>query len=627
MKHIPKEEWQPQDQITLDFTILKIIKSEKNTLVSAGPGAGKTELLAQKASYLLQTNKLLYPRKILALSYKVDAAKNLDERVKTRCDEQLSGRFNSRTYDAFARRILDQFSNLLPEDLRPAKDYGIAKDSDIRDAYVKAGHGKTFYQKRNFYLRIYLGEFKLPIVDTDYGDIARDVWTILLKGKDELQPKITYKMIARLAEYIIRNHPNVRRSLQLTYGHIFLDEFQDTPWHHYDLIKTSFLDSNSVITAVGDSKQRVMVWAGAIKNVFEHFTNDFSSVTEILLVNHRSAPNLIKIQQPIVKVMTGQEVVITPNDKWQGDEGLSELWGFSNEKDEATFVSQKITELFARYNLEPKDICILIRKLPAEYSKSLMAELKNYDIESRVEEIYQNLLKEDLIKIFLSVFSLISNRKAPRDWLFLTDILKKLNGYTSRTPTQLLLDVENKLSTYLTSAKKELGQISTESELHSLIDKVLSFFDSSKLIGFYRQYDHDYIKRLNHDFANLLWNEFKICNDWFLSIDRFKGEHSIPIMSIHKSKGLEFKAVVLLGLEDDAFFGEDIDEELCTFFVAVSRAIEHLYITRCKKRADEVQTFKKVAPFIASWNTSGIGKVKSFIGNFDEDKKKYFDGE
>lgn len=221
MKHIPKEEWQPQDQITLDFTILKIIKSEMNTLVSAGPGAGKTELLAQKASYLLQTNKLLYPRKILALSYKVDAAKNLDERVKTRCDEQLSGRFNSRTYDAFARRILDQFSNLLPEDLRPAKDYGIAKDSDIRDAYVKAGHGKTFYQKRNFYLRIYLGEFKLPIVDTDYGDIARDVWTILLKGKDELQPKITYKMIARLAEYIIRNHPNVRRSLQLTYGHIF----------------------------------------------------------------------------------------------------------------------------------------------------------------------------------------------------------------------------------------------------------------------------------------------------------------------------------------------------------------------------------------------------------------------
>lgn len=135
-------------------------------------------------------------------------------------------------------------------------------------------------------------------------------------------------MIARLAEHIISRNINVRKSLQITYGHIFLDEFQDTPLHHYDLIKTAFLGSSSIITAVGDSKRQVMIWAGAIKNVFEQFTLEFGSGTETLLVNHRSAPKLLMIQQPIVKLMTGQEIAITPNERWQGDEGASEIWGF-----------------------------------------------------------------------------------------------------------------------------------------------------------------------------------------------------------------------------------------------------------------------------------------------------------
>ncbi|OMF24594.1 UvrD-helicase domain-containing protein [Paenibacillus sp. FSL H8-0259] len=624
MIYVPKEEWKPQNQITLDVNSLKIVKSNSNTLVAAGPGAGKTELLAQKAAYLLQTNSLVYPRRILALSYKVDAAKNLDERVKIRCGEQLSGRFNSRTYDAFARRILDQFINLLPEDLKPAKNYGIAKESDIKAAYLKAGHRKTFFESRNFYLRTYLGEYKLPHNDNDYGSIARDVWPILLKGRDELQPKLTYKMIARLAEHIISRNINVRKSLQITYGHIFLDEFQDTPLHHYDLIKTAFLGSSSIITAVGDSKQRVMIWAGAIKNVFEQFTLEFGSGTETLLVNHRSAPKLLMIQQPIVKLMTGQEIAITPNERWQGDEGASEIWGFLNEQDETVIVSQKISEMILINHIEPKDICILTRKLPARYSEHLIAKLSELGIESRIEENYQSLLKEDLIKILLSVFSLVNNKKAPRDWQLLIDILKQLNGYTSRTPIQLLLDVDNRLSVYLFSVKNELELISTESELFAVIDKVLNFFDSAKLIGFYKQYNYEYIEALKHDFVKLLWNEFKLCNDWSISINRLKGEQSIPIMSIHKSKGLEYKAVFLLGLEDDAFFGDDIDEELCTFFVAVSRAIEHFYMTRCKYRFNDTQTFVKVYPFFDSWRTSGIGKIVSFTSNFNEEKKKYF---
>jgi len=57
----------------------------RNLVVTAGPGAGKTELLAQRADFLLRTGQCRYPRRILAISFKVDAAKNLKDRVRRRC--------------------------------------------------------------------------------------------------------------------------------------------------------------------------------------------------------------------------------------------------------------------------------------------------------------------------------------------------------------------------------------------------------------------------------------------------------------------------------------------------------------------------------------------------------------
>ena len=89
----------------------------------AGPGAGKTELLAQKANYLFETDNCKEPYRILAISFKKDAAKNLKERVEQRCGKETACRFDSMTYDAFAKNLLDHFRLALPQELRPKQDY------------------------------------------------------------------------------------------------------------------------------------------------------------------------------------------------------------------------------------------------------------------------------------------------------------------------------------------------------------------------------------------------------------------------------------------------------------------------------------------------------------------------
>lgn len=72
MKITKHEHWFPSDNLELESNALYVVKSLRNNLVLAGPGAGKTEMLAQRASYLLETNTCRYPQKILAISFKRD---------------------------------------------------------------------------------------------------------------------------------------------------------------------------------------------------------------------------------------------------------------------------------------------------------------------------------------------------------------------------------------------------------------------------------------------------------------------------------------------------------------------------------------------------------------------------
>ena len=148
MKKVSKDEWIPSDNIVLEENADFAVKCEDNILVVAGPGAGKTELLAQKAGYLFQTNTCCNPQKILAISFKTDAAENLKQRVCRRYGDEVKSRFSSMTYDAFSKRLLDRFRLALPVELQPSKDYEIDNIETIDAAFKKSGYNNPFNLKK-----------------------------------------------------------------------------------------------------------------------------------------------------------------------------------------------------------------------------------------------------------------------------------------------------------------------------------------------------------------------------------------------------------------------------------------------------------------------------------------------
>jgi superfamily I DNA/RNA helicase len=120
MPRVSPERWSPSDGINLEPNALAAVKEvDQHLAVIAGPGAGKTEMLAQRASFLLMTGACPPSKRILALCFKREAVRTLEERVWRRCGETLSARFQCVTFHSFAKSIADRFRLRISEANRP----------------------------------------------------------------------------------------------------------------------------------------------------------------------------------------------------------------------------------------------------------------------------------------------------------------------------------------------------------------------------------------------------------------------------------------------------------------------------------------------------------------------------
>ena len=89
--------------------------------------------------------------------------------------------------------------------------------------------------------------------------------------------RLTFVMLNRLAELLLRANPQIARALRATYRFVFVDEFQDTTYAQYDFLTSVLRDPGITVTAVGDDKQRIMTWAGARTDSFDRFAEDFAA--------------------------------------------------------------------------------------------------------------------------------------------------------------------------------------------------------------------------------------------------------------------------------------------------------------------------------------------------------------
>ena len=620
MRIVHPDKWLPCDGISLEEAADTAVRcSDRHVLVIAGPGAGKTELLAQKAAFLFQTNQCKEPQKILAISFKTDAAQNLKERVEKRCGEDVKGRFVSMTYDAFAKSILDHFLYALPDELRPVSNY-LVNDSDTIDAAFRSlGYrnpcGFTPSRLKAEY-DVILSQVLFPLTGSEIG---HRVWSLLLKGFNGHNATLTFKMIMTLAMYIIKTNPYIKQSLQMTYSFVFLDEFQDTTAIQYAFIKECFWGCSTKITAVGDNKQRIMVWAGAVKTIFKDIYNELNPVGVRLVMNHRSAPRLVALQKAMYESLKEKTTDVCVSDSWDEDDGRITLVIADSEQLEAAAVSEDILSKISD-GVKPHDICILCKQKPQDYASSIIEELEKHGVRARIETDYQDLIKEPIVDLLIKFMVCADGRKHPNEWTFIEESLIELWGISGAQERDAFDEMQRKLSVLVDVVKKEIRQGVNAERWHSALHSIIDFFGIGNIKAKFPAYKQGtYFTNVITQFEKLFFEEYvAACGDLSLAIENFCGDHSIPIMTIHKSKGLEYNAVYFVGLEDSAFwnFSKQPDEDRCTFFVALSRAKESVSFTFCKRRTNmsrPLQRHKEINEFFDLLQRPGVAEIKNIL--------------
>ena len=136
-----------------------------------------------------------------------------------------------------------------------------------------------------------------------------------------------------LAVTIVETSEIARNAIRQTYSHVFLDEFQDCTKDQYKLITACFLGTDAKLVAVGDTKQRIMGWAGALEGIFETYAADFDAQPLNLYQNFRSAPRLRRMQNAMVRVM--DPAAALDDQELEGEDGEIEILHFKDDTEEA----------------------------------------------------------------------------------------------------------------------------------------------------------------------------------------------------------------------------------------------------------------------------------------------------
>ena len=522
---IRPEDWRPVDGLKLEPNALSAATMiEQNVVVAAGPGAGKTELLAQRADFLLRTGACPYPRRILAISFKVDAARNLRDRVRTRSGGKYAARFDSFTFHAFAKRLIDNYRPALTgqNEIRP--DYRIDPDTRVQ------------------------GE------------------------------QITFGDLVPLALEILASNRYARGALRQTYSHVFLDEFQDATKNQYEFVRAAFSDTDAILTAVGDVKQRIMAWAGALDGIMKKFAEDFDGASLPLYQNFRSAPRLRRMQNRMIMEM--DPAAASPDEDLVGDEGVIQVLHFDSQVEEAEAVVDLIDGWLSE-GIPPSEIAILVRQQSKQVTEALGEELHVRGIPYRNEQDSQDLAAEPVAALIFNFVWVVASGRRPDAYAELMRVASR-----SSATEEAALRFDSQLKRLLRDSRATVRSLSfAKGDLEAWRPVIAKFLDLvsrpvlNALSPAYQQGSR--LDSVIEDALEAIGKELAVDGDPVEALKRLSDLDAVRILTIHKCKGLEFEKVVVLGVEEEFFWGDAATSE---FFVAISRAKDELVLTHADFR-------------------------------------------
>jgi len=556
-----------------------ICSEEKRLLVEAPAGYGKTQTMTSKIAYLLATGKIPNPKKILALTFSVNAAQKIKKDILKdlpKLDDKftvnyLNKRITATNYHGFARQILRRHGHIYSENLKKIDLFEVVEDKNEQTL--------SFYQNK-----LNLSEEEIRFID-NFNDAVNRVkrkfigenmekYKNLLLEKFIPNKHITYNGLLVLSFFILEENKNLLKFYRKLYPFIIIDEFQDTNILGFYLIWPFLKEEETSFLILGDPLQQIYGFIGSIPNIFDKLEKHYNFKKIKLKNNYR-----FKDKEYLLKI----DKIIREHAKNFGNASIKDedwtklnIYSTFTQEEEAYKIIEIIESIQSKD--ENSNIAILFRVSKTNPNTKKILEILN---QKNISYFYALFSEDDsdyrkfhLIALTYFISEFRNNPLNKTNWTKFLNILKNSNEI------------------------KKLKDRNLVNSLHYLME---IFYDKEIKI---------WKNKLSLPKEEIVSNISFIFAEKQLKQYLKYVEEKIIVVTVHGAKGLEWDYVIVPDMEkygfpsylglcqyckninnSDCFLdlinSEEIDklyQELSTFYVACTRAKKDLIFTKSEKR-------------------------------------------
>jgi len=615
-----------------------VINIDGPVMVIAGPGSGKTRVLTYRIAHLLKSG--VPPWQILALTFTNKAAREMKERI-----EKVVG---GDAYKVWAGTFHSLFARILRVEahrLDYPNDFSIYDTDDTKSVI------KEIIKTLGLTTKEYnVGAVKSRISSAKSNLITPKMYTAneeLMEHDRMNRRPMTHQiyshyvakckragamdfddLLLQTFKLLYTNPDNIRTKYQRQFQYVLVDEFQDTNFLQYEILKlfAIYPDSKQNICIVGDDAQSIYSFRGAtIENILQ-FEHDFPEVrTYKLEQNYRSTSYIVAAANEVIGYNSRQ----IQKEIWTDKTGGSKIKVIKamTDNEEGKRVADLIIEQKNRFNLANKEIAVLYRT--NAQSRVFEEHLRRYNIPYRIYgglSFYQrkeikdvvaylrlsvnskddealkriiNYPKRGIGKTTLSNLTNLANDNEVSIWECLSKIelsagaKKKLGNFVSIIKTcrdKAATENAYKAAVYIVKRSGIVDLLKSENsiEAQNRIDNINALLDGIQ------EFTEDDVLDAGEDINDQERTLSRFLQSISLMTDADEEKDNIDtvtLLSVHAAKGLEYKSVFVVGLEENLFPSymslsspDQIDEERRLFYVAITRAEELLTLTYANSR-------------------------------------------
>ena len=587
-----------------------VTHGEGPLLVFAGPGSGKTRVIAHRIAYLIN-DLSISPWNIMSVTFTNKAAAEMKKRAAELVGDRINGAWIG-TFHSICLRILKMEADFLEGYTR---DFVIYDQNDqlnlLKSCMKELDYGESLFLPKGV-----LSEFdavenraEVSFKDDFYGRALRELYDFY---KNELVKRnaMTFNDLLLQTNKLLSENEDVRVRCQDRFSHVLIDEYQDSNVPQYRFAKT-LSQRHRNLFVVGDDSQSIYGWRGAEINNILDFERNFSGTKIAKLErNYRSTSTILGIANSVIEKNLRRKEKTLWTENPAGEKAV--VFKAGDSADEAQFVAERISLLVESGNFTLGDVAVFYR---ANFqSRVIEEELRAGRIPYRIVSgvgFYQRAEIKDVV----AYLRLVQNSRDDVSFERIVNVpprkigrvtLQKLRGVSEVGGFALLDAIEYCQEQKLLSSQalgalsrfldivKELRSVAESQPVAKVIKRLLERTGYLDYLG----EDQERVENVRELLNMAGSSEERALSDFLdrvlLSTDEDRedsGEKEVSLMTIHAAKGLEFPAVFVVGVNEGLFphhrsadIPKELEEERRLFYVAVTRAKRLLCISYASSR-------------------------------------------